>query len=236
MLRGAPPCGPTASARAGNSRRSDPWTHDSRGQNPRHPGGHWPRASLITNGNDAVVSRRHTGASLKNAASTEHTVEHLLPSLPPVPSNLPPTPGAGVSLPPLRPPRHPAGNAGRREPVGGSRSPREARRGMRGGGRNRLSRSGPPGPRSETRPTTAFAAFPRSWLPHLIGSADIPRGPRARPRVAPSAAGAPWRRPGSRRAPHVGSPCTRRSAPRPPPHRRRPPRDPRRRRSRSPTS
>src|SRR5450759_5383557 len=169
MLRRAPPRGPTASARAGNSRRSDPWAHDSRGQNPRHPGGHWPRASLITNGNDAVVSRRHTDASLKNAASSEHTVEHLLPSLPPVPSNLPPTPGAGVSLPPLRPTRHPAANA---DLAGGSRAAGAGRR-ESGGERNRLSRSGSPGPRSKTRPTTAFAAFPRSWLPHLIGSADI---------------------------------------------------------------
>jgi len=39
--------------------------------------------------------------------------------------------------------------------------------------RNRLSRSESPGPRSKTRPTTAFAASPRSWLPHLIGSTDI---------------------------------------------------------------
>src|SRR5450759_3281801 len=145
MLRRAPPRGPTASARAGNSRRSDPWAHDSRGQNPRHPGGHWPRASLITNGNDAAVSRRHTGASLKNAASSEHTVEHLLPSLPPVPSNLPPTPGAGVSLPPLRPTRHPAANAdlagaGRRE-SGLSIRVAGARRREPGGEGNRLSRS-----------------------------------------------------------------------------------------------
>jgi len=51
--------------------------------------------------------------------------------------------------------------------------------------RNRLSRSGSPGPRSETRPTTAFAAFPRSWLPHLIGSADIQPGPGAVPGPRP---------------------------------------------------
>src|SRR5450759_4956090 len=58
-------------------------------------------------------------------------VEHLLPSLPPVPSNLPPTPGAGVSLSPPRPTRHPAANAG----SAGARGREPA------GGRSRLSRS-----------------------------------------------------------------------------------------------
>src|SRR5450756_19132 len=111
---------------------------------------------------------------------------------PRVPATAPAGPPEGHrSAPPLAPVRNRAAAPRRLAPATAWRRPGRARRresraarepgagkaGRREAGRrrNRLSRSGSPGPRSETRPTTAFAAFPRSWLPHLIGSADIPR-------------------------------------------------------------
>jgi hypothetical protein len=104
----------------------------------------------------------------------------------------------------------------RREPGGGSnRLSRTAGAGRRkksaqpGGASRaaqeiRLSRSESPSARSVTRPTTAFAAFSRSWLPHLIGSANIRRGPRPpapSPRVPkrpPAPVRGPKRPPGPR--------------------------------------